>query len=177
MMNRQRRKTLALYAACGVCLAGVAYSIYSYYTTGSNLQNESQDGNNSNDNKKPQYTSRSISILITDSIISSDLSIVNILKHTENVTLILTEGLTSEDLSNIIDEVDMVDFNRLKYKIIKADKNESVPPLLNHLNNDLVIYTKSEFNLDSKYLRAEIVGLGQELESVNDTVLSYIVRS
>lgn len=168
-MNSQKKKTLALATACGVCVVGVAYSIYTYFNQSTTAIEELNDTST----KKIKYTSRSISIIITDSIISSNLPVVEILTQTENITFILPEDLSMDDL--LLGESDAIDFNRLKYKIINVDKNESIAPLLSHLNNDLVIYTNNEVEVDLKFVRSDIVELEQNSTSINETILSYMI--
>lgn len=160
--DRRRVRNLGIIGAVLLLGAG-GYALYQSF----NKDNEEEEIITA------KYTSRPITIILTDSIISSNIPINDILLNTENIVLVIPPNLSRDDLNEHIDE-------SVSYKVIECETNEGVWSVVKHLHSEVILVVKDDLeeeiptNLE-RYV-GEIIELEQNNVYINQKVLSYIVH-
>ncbi|ONH68663.1 Peroxisome assembly protein 22 [Cyberlindnera fabianii] len=124
-IDRQRRRQLGIIGGLLVLSAG-AYSLYKY------IYSSNQPSPQQSSTTDEKYTRKHITIILTDSIISSKLPINEILTKTTDVVLVIPPELTVDDLNEPLDPtiaykaIECKGIERYVGEIIELDQNVSV---------------------------------------------------
>lgn len=169
MLDRRQRRNASIIGALVVLGAG-AYALYSYLTS-------EGDGDvevvNDNDSRR-KYTQRPITIILTESILSSNLPLNEILKKTSDVVLVVPPDLSvDEDLQDEFEP-------DVEYKVIECETYEGVWSVVKHLNGEIIFVVKDDLPSElpeglERYV-GEIVELDQNSSEINESILSCIVN-
>lgn len=125
--------------------------------------------------KTKKYTSKSTTIILTDSIVSSNIPINDILKQTNDIVVVIPPGLKITDLK----EENNLDYSVI-FKVIECDTFEGVWSVVQHLSSDVVFVVKDDLEKEipsnvGKYV-GEIIELEQNAASINQEILSYVLN-
>jgi len=166
-LDRRRLRSLGIIGAV-VLLGAGGYALYHSLRYG-----EEEKEGEKNHGKAHKYTSKPITIILTDSIISSNLPINEILLKTEDVVLVIPPNLSKDDLNEKLDK-------SIDYKVIECETNDGVWSATKHLGSEVIFIVKDDLNEDipkglERYV-GEIIELEQNFTYINQKVLSYIIN-
>lgn len=161
--NSKRLKKMGLIGCVVVLLGTGGYALYQSYL---NKEQEQEQ-------ITAKYTSKPITIILTDSIISSNLPINEILLKTDNIVLVIPPNLSVDDLNEEIDE-------SISFKIIECSTNDGVWSVVKHLNSEVIFVVNDDLNYEipknlQRYV-GEIIELEQNFSYINQKILSYIIN-
>lgn len=168
-MNSSTRRRLWPWAVTlGVAVAaGVA--LYKFFE---DLEDDDLDFSSSDQLEQSiKYTNKPITIILTESILSSKIPLIEILNKTENIVLVIPPDLSLADLPEIDDSI--------SYKVIETDTYEGVWSVVKHLKSEVVFVVNDDLKKDipedvGRYVN-EIIQLGQNNTEINGRILSYII--
>lgn len=163
-LDRKRLKSLGIIGGAVVLLGAGGFALYQYIW-------ESQ--NEEDTEVTAKYTSKPITIILTDSIISSNLPIKEILLKTENLVVVIPPNLSIKDLNEEIDET-------ISYKVIECSTNEGVWSVVKHLNSEVIFVVNDDLEEElpenlQRYV-GDIIELEQNFSYINQKILSYVIH-
>jgi hypothetical protein len=179
LLDKRQRRNLGIIGAI-VTLGAGAYALYCY------LQKEKIK----DEQIGTRYTRRPITIVLSESILSSNIPINEILSKTSEVVVVIPPDLTVDDLNEQLDP-------SVEYKVIECDTFEGMWSVVKHLNSETIFIVKddlaedipegleSELSMKHVYSNVltrsypgyvgEIVELEQNSTVINESILSYII--
>ncbi|CCH44643.1 Peroxisome assembly protein 22 [Wickerhamomyces ciferrii] len=171
-INKRKIKNLGFISAAilfGIGCITLYKSIQSEETP-----NQSKSENKGDKTKEiaNKYTSKPVTIVVTDSIISAKLRLGEILSLTQDVVLVLDPNLNKQDLIGIEPQQE--------YKIIECESYDGLWSIVKHLNSELIFVVKDDLIEDlpknlSRFV-GEIIELEQNFAHINQKIISYIMN-
>jgi hypothetical protein len=167
--SRKRQQQYWPFIALAVGATATAYAVYQYFQKPALEELDSSSSHQLEASIK--YTNKPITIILTESILSSQIPLVEILNKTENIVLVITPDLSLADLPNVNESI--------TYKIIECDTSEGVWSVVKHLRSEIVLVVSDDLDKSipedvGRYVQ-EIVELDQNNTEINVTILSYII--
>lgn len=164
-IDRQRRRQLGIIGGLLVLSAG-AYSLYKY------IYSSNQPSPQQSSTTDEKYTRKHITIILTDSIISSKLPINEILTKTTDVVLVIPPELTVDDLNEPLDPT-------IAYKAIECSTFDGVWSVVKHLGSEINFVVRDDLSDDipegiERYV-GEIIELDQNVSVINESILSSVI--
>ncbi|KAH3671763.1 hypothetical protein WICMUC_004574 [Wickerhamomyces mucosus] len=172
-MSSIKKRNLGLTIGGGLLIFTVATYLYTKF------YNQQPSKSSSSSTIKSKYSTKSISIVITDSILSSSLPLIEILTQLQDITFILTPNITITDLDQSLNSSSS-SLTQFKHKIIEFENYQSLWSILKHLNNDLIFIVIDDLPeiipIEFKnFIRGEILELEQNSDEINETILSHLI--
>lgn len=155
-MDRKRKRLFGLGIAALAAFTATVASIY-YLTQQDTIETE----------RDKKYTRKPITIVLTESVLSSKLPINEILKKTENVVFVCPI------------EVEIPLDETISYKLIPCDTEGGLWSIVKHLQSDTIFVVRDDLQEDipqgmERYV-GNIVELDQNFTVINESILSFII--
>jgi hypothetical protein len=145
LLDKRQRRNLGIIGAI-VTLGVGAYALYRY------VQKEKIE----DEQTGTRYTRRPITIVLSESILSSNIPINEILSKTSEVVVVIPPDLTVDDLNEQLDR-------SVEYKVIECDTFKGMWSVVKHLNSEIIFVVKDDL--------AEDIPEGLESELFHQTCL------
>lgn len=160
-MTPRQRRALSLASALLVVGAG-AYALYSYLSKDKKVDQQPSQ----------KYTKKPVTIVLTESILTSNIPINEILAKTCDVVVVVAPELSLEDLNEELDP-------SVAHKVIECETLQGVWSVVKHLNGEVMFIVKDDLSEDipeglERYV-GEIVELEQNSTVINEAILSYVI--
>lgn len=189
-MSRSRRSPKGWVAAViASSLIAISYHLYNKFTEVDDMKHREDEVTTSPTTKKhksgSKYTSKSIALTLSHSVLSSSLPLNDILLNSENVTFILPPNLSLDDLEcNISDDSHLFSLPQTlikNYKLLNCSNIQGYFNLVKNLKPDMLLVCSDDLgikNIPSDLGRfvKEIVTVNQDRDDVYSTIGQLFIK-
>lgn len=189
-MSRSRRNPKGWVAAViASSIIAVSYHLYNKFTEVDDMKHLTSDEVSPPPTTKKQkstgYTSKSIALTLSHSVLSSPLPLNDILMNSENVTFILPPNLSLDDLAcNISDEKHLFSLPETlikNYKLLNCSNIQGYFNLVKNLKPDMLLVCSDDLGIknvpsDLGRFVKEIVTVDQDGDDIYSTINQLFIK-
>lgn len=135
----------------------------------------------SKENDQEEYSNKSIALTLSNSVLSSQLPLSDILTNSENVTFILPPNLSIEDLEDkISNTIPLPKTVTQNYKLLDCSNLQGYYAILKNLQPDLLLVCADDLGVtvpkDMHRFVKKIITIDQNKDDVYSKIAPFFVR-